>query len=65
VYDEMSPRSYPTYSGGTPGQRARRDLLRRVMENEGFRVFETEWWHFDYKDWPQYSIGNAAFERIP
>jgi D-alanyl-D-alanine dipeptidase len=35
------------------------------MENEGFRVFETEWWHFDYKDWPQYSIGNAAFERIP
>jgi zinc D-Ala-D-Ala dipeptidase len=64
VYDEMSPRSYPTYTGGTPGQRARRDLLRRVMENEGFHVFETEWWHFDYKDWQKYAIGNTPFEQM-
>lgn len=64
VYDEMSPRSYPTYTGGTPGQRARRDLLRRAMEKEGFQVFETEWWHFDYKDWKRYAIGNIPFDQI-
>ena len=64
VYDEMSPRSYPTYTGGTPGQRARRDLLRRAMEKEGFQVFETEWWHFDYKDWKQYAIGNIPFDQV-
>jgi D-alanyl-D-alanine dipeptidase len=65
VYDEMSPRSYPTYTGGTPEQRAHRDLLRRVMEAEGFTVYETEWWHFDYKDWPRYRIGNTPFDRLP
>jgi D-alanyl-D-alanine dipeptidase len=59
-YDEMSPRSYPDYPGGTTRQRAFRDLLRQTMESEGFTVFETEWWHFDYKDWPRYAIGNQS-----
>ena len=31
------------------------------MEREGFAVYETEWWHFDYKDWPRYAIGNEAW----
>ena len=63
-YDEMSPRSYPTYTGGTAEQRARRDLLRREMEKQGFTVFESEWWHFDYRDWRQYAIQNIPFEEI-
>ena len=64
VYDEMSERSYPTYTGGTAEQRARRDTLRAAMEKQGFRVFESEWWHFDYRDWRQYAIQNARFEEI-
>lgn len=64
-YDEMSERSYPTYTGGTAEQRAHRDLLRRAMERQGFRVFKVEWWHFDYRDWPRYGIENVPFEQIP
>lgn len=60
-YDEMSPRSYPDYAGGTSRQRALRDLLRQAMEHEGFSVYEAEWWHFDYKDWPRYAIGNESW----
>lgn len=60
-YDEMSPRSYPDYGGGTARQRALRDLLRRVMEAEGFTVYESEWWHFDYVDWPKHRIGNESW----
>ena len=63
-YDEMSPRSYPNYTGGTPEQRARRDLLRRAMEKQGFTVFESEWWLFDYRNWPRYAIQNVPFEQI-
>ena len=37
VYDEMSERSYPGYPGGTSLQRWHRELLRRIMENEGFQ----------------------------
>jgi D-alanyl-D-alanine dipeptidase len=59
LYDEMSPRSYPNYPGGTSRQRALRELLRQTMEREGFAVYETEWWHFDHQDWPRYAIGNT------
>ncbi len=59
LYDEMSPRSYPDYPGGTSRQRALRELLRQTMEREGFTVYETEWWHFDHRDWSRYAIGNT------
>ena len=63
-YDEMSPRSYPFYPGGTARQRWHRKLLRDAMHREGFTVHPLEWWHFDYKDWEQYPIGNVSFEEI-
>jgi D-alanyl-D-alanine dipeptidase len=63
-YDEFSHRAYPSYPGGTSLQRWHRQLLRRVMEEQGFRVFEVEWWHFDYRDWRNYPIGTLTFEEI-
>ncbi|MCA9129432.1 MAG: serine hydrolase [Planctomycetales bacterium] len=63
-YDEFSPRSFPMYPGGTARQRWFRELLRQTMEAEGFSIYEFEWWHFDYRDWRQYRIGNARFEDI-
>ena len=64
LYDEMSPRSFPQFPGGTSLQRWHRDLLRQVMEKEGFTVDEHEWWHFDYKDWKNYPILNMSFEDL-
>jgi D-alanyl-D-alanine dipeptidase/CubicO group peptidase (beta-lactamase class C family) len=64
VYDEMSPRSYPFYPGGTSRQRWLRELLRHAMEEQGFSVYETEWWHFDYFDWRSYPILNLTFEQL-
>ena len=64
VYDEMSERSYPNYTGGTEVQRKMRDLLRSKMEAQGFNVYEFEWWHFDFSDWKSYRIGNIQFSQI-
>jgi hypothetical protein len=63
-YDEFSERSYPDYVGGTSVQRWHRELLRQSMEAEGFRVYEFEWWHFDYTDWARYPILNFTFEQL-
>ena len=60
-YDEFTERASPSYAGGTPEQRANRDLLRRLMEDEGFVVNDNEWWHFDYKDWEKYAIYDISF----
>ena len=51
-------------TGGTSRQRYDRELLRRAMEAEGFRVYDAEWWHFDYQDWRLYPIGNQTFDQI-
>ena len=63
LYDEMSPRSYPDYQGGPPEARGKRDLLRAVMERQGFTVEPNEWWHFNYKDWPSYPILDISFQQ--
>ena len=63
-YDEMSRRSYPDYPGGPPEARAKRDLLRKVMESHGFTVESNEWWHFNYQDWRLYPILDIAFSQI-
>jgi D-alanyl-D-alanine dipeptidase len=63
-YDEFSDRSFPDYPGGTSRQRWHRDLLRKVMEAEGFTVNEAEWWHFDYKGWAEYPIIDIPFEAM-
>jgi CubicO group peptidase (beta-lactamase class C family)/D-alanyl-D-alanine dipeptidase len=63
-YDEFSERSYPDYPGGTTRQRWLRELLRDAMESEGFKVYEFEWWHFDYGEWRRYPIQNVSFESL-
>jgi len=64
TYDETTDRAHPDYPGGTSLQRWHRNLLRGAMESEGFTVYEAEWWHFDYKDWRMYPIGNMPFDQI-
>ena len=63
-YDEFNEKASPDYKGGTEGQRENRDLLRKMMEAEGFTVNPKEWWHFDYKDWEKYEIYDIAFAEI-
>jgi D-alanyl-D-alanine dipeptidase len=63
-YDDFTVRAHPDYAGGTAQQRANREFLRTAMEAEGFTVYVTEWWHFDYKDWRLYLILNTAFEDL-
>jgi D-alanyl-D-alanine dipeptidase len=64
TYDEFSENAHPDYAGGTAEQRAHRELLRKTMEDEGFTVYPTEWWHFDYKEWRKYPILNIPFSEI-
>jgi D-alanyl-D-alanine dipeptidase len=64
TYDESTDRAFADYPGGTSRQRWHRALLRHAMEAQGFTVNPQEWWHFDYRDWQSYAIGNVPFEKI-
>lgn len=62
-YDEFTERASPDYQGGTDEERANRDMLRKLMEAEGFTVNPNEWWHYDYKDWQSYAIYDISFDE--
>ncbi len=62
-FDEFTERASPDYTGGTDEERKHRDLLRQLMEAEGFTVNPNEWWHFDYKDWESYAIYDLTFNE--
>lgn len=61
AYDEFTERASPDYAGGSEEERRNRDLLRKLMEEEGFTVNPNEWWHFDYKTWEDYAIYDISF----
>jgi D-alanyl-D-alanine dipeptidase len=63
-YDEMSARAAPDFVGGTDAERAHRALLGAAMAREGFTVNDSEWWHFDYRDWAEYPIGTVSFTQL-
>jgi zinc D-Ala-D-Ala dipeptidase len=63
-FDDFTEKASPDYKGGTEIQTANRELLRKLMEAEGFTVNANEWWHFDYKDWKDYAIYDIAFANI-
>ncbi len=60
-FDEFTERASPDYPGGTVEETTNRDMLRRLMEAEGFSVNPNEWWHFDFKDWESYAILDISF----
>ena len=62
-YDEFTERASPNYQGGTDEERANREMLRTLMEAEGFTVNPNEWWHFDYRDWQEYAIHDISFDE--
>ncbi len=63
-YDEMTERAHINYECATPEAKRLRGLLYAAMTAEGFAVYEPEWWHYDFKDWKQYPIGNIKFGDI-
>jgi len=64
-YDEFTERAHPDYPGGSSAQRWHRELLRRAMTEQGFNVYDFEWWHFDYKGWHRYPIQNTPLGVAP
>jgi D-alanyl-D-alanine dipeptidase len=46
-YDTFSDAAH--YANASGRTLRYRQLLRRIMEEEGFRQYEQEWWHYSYQ----------------
>jgi len=64
AYDAMQKESWPSTPVADPQIRKNRDVLIQVMEKNGFKVYQTEWWHYDFIGWEKFEVMNVDFEVL-
>jgi D-alanyl-D-alanine dipeptidase len=63
-HDAMQKESWPTAPMSDPEIRRNRETLISVMEKNGFKVYVTEWWHFDFVGWERFEVMGIDFEEF-
>ncbi|MDP4175772.1 MAG: M15 family metallopeptidase [Bacteroidota bacterium] len=55
-YDDFTKKANRNYPDLTDFEKRNRRILDEAMEKFGFEPLMTEWWHFDYSGWKNYSV---------
>lgn len=63
-YDAFVREAFPDSPVADPEVRKNRELLIRIMESNGFRVNDSEWWHFDFRGYRAYEVLDISFEEL-
>ncbi len=63
-FDNFSDTAHGDYVKLPVAVLANRQLLKTTMEKHGFKVLETEWWHFYLPDAKQYELLDLRFEEL-
>ncbi len=63
-FDDFTERSSRSYTNLPAQVLKNRQLLEDAMVRAGFIPLSTEWWHFDGKDWQNFSVRDVAFGAI-
>lgn len=66
AFDDFSPRAAPGAGARwTPAARANYARLSEAMTAAGFRVRDTEWWHWDSQDAARHPVSDRPLTPIP
>ncbi len=63
-FDECKRESSPLFNGISNEARKNRDYLISKMSKYGFKVLNSEWWHFDYKDYWTVPVMDVSLEDL-
>ena len=64
AYDDFTENASPTYMDLPDNVIQNRELLINVMQQHGFKVYHSEWWHFDFMGWEGFSLMDISFEEL-
>ncbi len=58
-FDDFSPIASPSAQNQwSDPARKHVQILQKALNQVGFKVLASEWWHYDYQDWQQYSVSD-------
>ncbi|OGU72242.1 MAG: D-alanyl-D-alanine dipeptidase [Ignavibacteria bacterium RBG_16_34_14] len=63
-YDDFTEKASQNFNDLPKNVINNREKLKRIMTENGFKVFATEWWHFDFKGWENYELMDISFEEL-
>jgi D-alanyl-D-alanine dipeptidase len=63
-YDSFSDSAAPDFPDLPENVKLNRDLLIKVMHDNGFTVYHSEWWHFDYQNWKDCELLDLSFDML-
>lgn len=63
-YDSFKAAAAADYEPVSAIARKNRTTLIQIMESNGFKVLENEWWHFDFIGWKNYPLMDIPFEKL-
>jgi zinc D-Ala-D-Ala dipeptidase len=63
-YDAMQKESWPSTPVSDPQISRNRATLIWIMEKNGFKVYSTEWWHYDFIGWEKFAVMDIDFDGL-
>jgi len=63
-FDSFSRKAAANYPAVSPTQLNNRELLKTIMQAHGFKVLNTEWWHYDFNGWAGYELLDIPFGAL-
>jgi len=63
-FDDFTEVASPNYMDLPDNVLENRELLITVMKKHGFRVYQSEWWHFDFMGWEGFLLMDLSFEEL-
>jgi D-alanyl-D-alanine dipeptidase len=63
-FDDFSPMADHHYQDLPDRAIKNRELLKSLMEKEGFIPLPEEWWHYDDENWRQFDLMDVSFQNL-
>lgn len=63
-YDSFQEEAFPDFPLEDMEAVANRTMLIAAMEKRGFKVYDSEWWHFDFVGWEKFDVMDIDFEEL-
>jgi zinc D-Ala-D-Ala dipeptidase len=63
-YDDFTEKAHVEFENLDAEIINNRQLLLDIMQENGFKVYSHEWWHFDYEGWDKFELLDISFEEL-
>lgn len=62
-FDNFSDTAHHDFSGLSPAQQQHRAILKKAMEDHGFKALQTEWWHYSWQG-QSFPVLDLSFRQL-